>query len=640
MAHPISLAYCMVRIVAVWIMVFIFSSVTVAQTADVKRLKALSIEELMNIEVTSVSRGPMRLSETASAIQVITTDDIKRSGAASIPEALRLATNLQVAQLNSSAWIISARGFNTIFANKLLVLIDGRTVYTPLFGGVLWELQSVLLEDVERIEVISGPGGTLWGANAVNGVINIITKNAKDTQGLYVTAAVGSFLERQVAARYGFQLNEKTHARVYAQHAVRDNTVLNDSVDNIDSWETSQAGFSIAHAASERDNFTLQGDVYWGYNQSAANKLSFDGQNLLARWVRTVSEKSELALQLYYDRYWRDDPASLGDELITYDADFQYRFSPHARHTFLAGVGFRLVDDNVVNRSFAGIIPAHRTMPMPSAFIQDEITVAKNLKVTVGSKFLNNIYSGFEIQPSVRAAWTRKGATVWGAVSRAIRAPSRFDVDYKLPLEPQPPTVPSVAGGPNFDSEKLHAYELGYKIQPHSKLSLSISTFYNDYDYVYSVEALPGTFTYQIQNGSDAETWGAEFSGVFQLKEMWRIRGGFTYFNKDLRARPGHVFDPRYLSNDSKHRVLLQSMLDLPGNFSLDIVARYSDYIHASLATTMVPAYFTFDSRVAWQYRGVEVSVVGQNLYRSLHSEFGSLQIPRSVYGRVTLRLN
>lgn len=611
-----------------------------AQTEDVKKLKALSIEQLMNIEVTTVSRGPLQMSHAASAVQVITTDDIRRSGATSIPEALRLAPNLQVAQLNSSAWIISARGFNTVFANKLLVLIDGRTVYTPLFGGVLWDLQNVLLEDVERIEVISGPGGTLWGANAVNGVINIITKNAKQAQGLYVTAAGGDYLKRHVAARYGTKLNDKTFFKFYGQHAARASTFINENTENPDEWENTQAGFSLSFEPNQKDKVILQGDIYKGLNDVKPTPLRFDGQNALARWTRKNSERSDFAVQLYYDRYWRDDKTTLADELTTYDVDFQYRFSLGKRHNVLAGAGYRLVDDLIYTRvPLAGLVPEDRQMPLLSGFIQDEITLADALKLTIGSKFLDNIFSGFEYQPSARIAWTLQDQTLWAAASRAVRAPSRFDVDYRLPIEPQPPTIPSVAGGPDFDSEKLHAFELGYKATPTQSLSISIATFYNDYKDVYSVEALPGTFTYTIQNGSKAENWGAELSGVFQLAEVWRLRGGFTYLGKDLRPKPGREHNPSYLSNDSKHRFLLQSMIDLPGNFTFDLVARYADNIVSSFATASVPAYVAFDSRIAWEYNGLELSVVGQNLNHSFHQEFGALQIPRSVYGRITFRL-
>ena len=605
-----------------------------AQDNDVRKLKELSIEDLMNIEVTSVSKVPQRLSQVASAIQVITHDDILRSGATNIPEALRLSPNLQVAQVNSSAWIISARGFNTVFANKLLVLIDGRTVYTPLFGGVLWELQGVLLEDVDRIEVISGPGAALWGANAVNGVINIITRKSQESQGLYASATAGDFLKTAFAARYGNHIGEKFFYKIYAQTADRKDTPLAD-----DGWYRDQIGLRIDMPIDEKNNITIQGDAYVGDKNSLPSKSRFDGQNILARWTHTVSDKSEFILQTYYDRYWRDDPGT-ADQLSTYDLDFQHRVNIKKIHTLLYGAGYRVVHDNVINRNgFAGLVPADRVMPLYSAFVQDEVSLGEKVKVTLGSKFLHNVFSGFEIQPSVRGAWSvSANSTVWAAVSRAIRAPSRFDVDYRLPIQPQPPTSPSVIGTTDFKSEVLHAFELGYRIQSNQKLSLSLATFYNDYDDVYSVELRQGTQTYVIQNGSAGKTWGAELSGFYQILKPWRLRGGFTYFAKDLHAKDGRDHDPSYLSNDAKHQVVLQSMLDLPLHFKLDVVGRYLDYIPASFATPRIPDYTTFDVRLAWSFKQFDIAVIGQNLAARHHLEFGTITAPRSAYAKIICR--
>lgn len=615
-------------------------NIAIAQTADIKKLKQLSIEELMNIQVTSVSKTPELLNEVASAIQVITREDIVRSGATSVPEALRLASNLQVAQLNSSAWIIGTRGFNTVFQNKLLVLIDGRTVYTPLFGGVLWEFQNVLIEDVDRIEVISGPGGSLWGANAVNGVINIITKNARDTQGLYVTQAIGNFLRSHTAVRYGGKIGDKFYYRVYAQQFLRGNTYRADDSDNIDDWNLLQGGIRFGWYPTEKDHLSVTADVQDGERETEPEKSPFDSQNIRVRWTHATSEMSDILLQVYYDRYWRDDRASLGDEMETYDVDFQHRINFTPDNRLVWGVGYRHVADEVYNRTpFAGLLPAKKELPVYSGFFHNELTFRSRYTLTVGSKFLHNVYSGFEFQPSLRiAARLKEKQTIWAAVSRAVRAPSRFDVDYFLPLEPQPPSVPSVAGGPNFDSEKMESVELGYRLQPNQKSSFSLATFYNRYRDVYSVEPLPETLTYQIQNGSEAETWGGEFSGFYQVADAWRLRGGFTYFAKDLRAKEGRMHDPSYLSNDARHMALIQSMLDLPGNLEFDLVARYLDYIPASFATPGVPEYFTFDARLAWAFKNFEIAAVGQNLYKKRHTEFGAELLPRSVFGRLTCR--
>lgn len=593
----------------------------------------------MNIQVISLSRMPQKLTEIASGIQIITNEDIRRSGATSLPEALRLVPNLQVAQLNSGAWVISARGFNTVFANKLLVLIDGRIIYTPLFGGVLWDLQSVLLEDIDRIEVISGPGGSLWGANAVNGVISIITKRARDTQGLFVTGAVGDFMKAHVGVRYADSIGKKSHYRIYAQHSERAGTFRPDGTRNIDSWRNTQVGFRVGLYPTKKDQFAIQGDVNAGNRESSLDGSVFDAHNLLARWAHDINDKSNYTLQVYYDRYWTNDPTTLADEMKTFDVDFQYKLAAGTRHNIVWGAGYRYVDDHVYNRSVAGLLPEKRVMPIISGFIQDEIALSQKTKLTLGSKILHNIFSGLEVQPSVRVAFSANSRnTIWAAASHITRPPTRFDVDYYLPLQPQPSNVPSVAGGPNFDSEKMNALEAGYRVEPSSRIMLSLATFYNVYNDLYSVEALPGTQTFQIQNGSEAQTWGAEFSGTAQVTAGWRLRGGFTYFTKDLHAKAGHTHDPSYLSNDAKHHLLLQSMLNLPLNLKLDIVARYTDYIAPSFATARVPEYATADVRLAFNYKTMEISVTGQNLFSDRHSEFDVLKIPRSYFGRLTFR--
>lgn len=605
------------------------------------KLKRLSVEELMNIEVTLASRVPQKLTESASAIQVLTGEDIRRSGATNIPEALRLVPNVEVAQITASAWIISARGFNTIFANKLLVMIDGRTVYTPLFGGVIWEQQNVLLEDVDRIEVVSGPGGTLWGANAVNGVINIITKNAKESKGLYAMASAGDFIKDRVALRYGGQIGEKIFYKIYGQHFDRDASTLINGTNNNDAWNLTQGGFRMDWEATPSDALTLQGDIYDGTRKTAGTNSPLNGQNILGRWTHTVSEKSDFVVQLYYDRYFRDDqPGTGSDKLKTYDLDFQHRF-PLPHQNFLWGAGYRLVKDEALFRTTnVGILPPHKTLNLFNGFVQDEISLREHLKLTIGTKLTHYSYTGFEWQPSARLALNpNQKSTLWAAVSKAVRSPSRFDVDYFLPTYTVPPTSPSVAGGPNFVSEKLTAYELGYRLQPGQRSSFSVATFYSVYHDLYSVEALPGTLTYQIQNGSEGESWGAELSGNYELTTKWRLRGGYTYFNKDLRAKKGHSFNPDYLGNDAKHRAVLQSILDLPLHLQLDIAARYLSGLPKTLATVAVPSYFTFDTRLAYTFKWIEIAVVGQNLLEDNHTEFGSSNIPRNFYAKISARL-
>jgi iron complex outermembrane recepter protein len=606
-------------------------------------LKKLSIEELMNVEVVSVSKRPEKLAEVSSAIQVITQEDIRRSSATSIPEALRLAPNLQVAQYNAYTWSISSRGFNTTFSNKLLVMIDGRTVYTPLFGGVYWDAQHILMDDIERIEIISGPGGTLWGVNAVNGVINIITKKAKDTQGLYVSAAAGSFWQGYAGVRYGGTIGPKISYRVFAQYNDRNNTFLPEGRDTTDGWKVAHSGFHIDWNPSEKNSVAFQGNLYNGTEYTSPKKSTFDGQNIITKWSHTFSNTSSFSLQLYFDRTWRRNIlGSVNNELDTYDFEFQHRFVLTASHTILWGVGYRFMKDETINTTpFVGLIPQEKDMNLFSGFIQDEIMlVPDKLKLTLGTKLQHTVYSDFELQPSARIAFTpTERHTVWGAISRAVRSPSRADVDYFIPTFSLPPESVSVTGGPNFVSEKVIAYELGYRVRPTSTLSLSLATFYNDYDDVYSVEPLPNTLTYQIQNGSEGESWGIELSGVYQLLPNWRLRGGYTFFDKDLRSKPGHNYDPSFLGNDPQNQVLLQSMIDLPANFQLDIIGRYIDRLAKTATTERVPAYSIFDMRLAWNYNHVEISLVGQNLWEKRHVETGTQQIPRGIYGKITVRL-
>ena len=604
-------------------------------------LKKLSIEELMNVEinVTSVSRRPEKLTEVASAIQVITQEDIRRSAATSLPEALRLSPNLQVAQLSANAWIVSARGFNAPFSNKLLVMIDGRTVYSPLFAGVFWDAQSVLLEDVERIEIISGPGGTLWGANAVNGVINIITKSAADTKGLYVSAAAGTFFKDHEAIRYGGKIGSDFSYRVYGQHTNRGYTYNADGTRNTDNWGLLQGGFRTDWNISKKNTLMVQGNAYGGTEYTAPTKSTFDGQNVLGKWAHTFSSKSELIVQAYYDRTWRRDiPSTISDQLNTYDIDFQHRFPVGNRHSILWGGGYRLMQDLTLNSTiYAGFLPNKMDMSLFSGFIQDEISIAPDkLKFTIGSKIQHNVFTGFEFQPSGRIAWTpNQQHTIWGAVSRAVRMPSRIDVDYYIPTYPLPPTTQHVGGGPDFRSESVIAYELGYRCQPSSKLSLSLATFYNQYYDLYSVEALSGTAVYQIQNGTQGYSYGAEFSGTWQVMDKWKLRGGYTFFSKTLSNKPGHTYDFSPLGYDAQNIVLVQSMINLPWNLQFDITGRYIDRLYGY---DVVPDYFSFDTRLAYEFKKVvELSLVGQNLWEKRHIEY-EFQIPRSVYGKVTCR--
>lgn len=608
-----------------------------------RALKKLSLEELMDIEVVSVSRGPQKLTEVASAIQVITNEDIRRSGATRLPEALRLASNLIVAQSNSHDWGITARGFNgaplanNTSANKLLVMIDGRTVYSPLFGGVFWDVQNVLLEDVERIEVVSGPGGTLWDANAVNGVINIITRNAKDTQGLFATVGVGSFLRNHAALRYGIALNDKLFLRVYGQRYDQERTIPVDGNErDIDDWDMNQGGFRMDFTPDSKNQFTFQGDFYLG-SETADNGDEVDGQNLMVRWRKNISPTSNMEAQVYYDRTWRYLPgADFGEELHTYDGDFQHRFTAGDKNNLLWGIGFRVMQDIINNSPALSFDPAIRNMDFLSAFIQDQITlVPRRLQLTLGSKILHNVYSGWELQPSGRMAWTPDDRnTIWTAVSRSVRTPTRWDADEVTPL--------IITPGNRFLSEKVRSYELGYRLEPVEKTSFSLATYFNQYDDLRSINQNPNAPPGLIfANDQRAESMGVEVSGNYFASSSWRLRGGYSFLRTKIWSTKEGVmpYSDAFEAIDPKSQFIFQSILDVTRSVDIDVTARYVHHLEQTGFTPLVPSYFTFDARLAWQIGKLSVEVIGQNLLEKNHLEFGSRKIPRSYYARLTCRI-
>jgi len=594
---------------------------------SIQKLKNLTLDELLNERITIVSKTPEPLGQSASSVQVITGEEIQRSGAKSLPEALRLASNLEVAQANSHDWAISARGFNNTLANKLLVMIDGRAIYTPLYAGVFWGVQNVLLEDIDHIEVVSGPGGTLWGANAVNGVIHIITKSARDTQGTYVSAAAGSLLQDSGAVRYGGTLGSNVFYRVYGQRFDANNTLLANGDDAPDRWNMTQGGFRTDWYASEINTLTFQADFYGGSEEVAAGDTSLNGQNVLGRWTHTFSEESDLQIQGYFDRTWRDIPNSFEEDLKTYDLDFQHRFPLGTRQSIVWGTGYRLMQDRINNSPAFSFFPPNKNLQLFSGFVQDEITlVPDRLKFTMGTKLEHNDYSGLEVQPSARIAWTPdEHQTIWGGVSRAVRSPARVDTEIASPV---------VVGDPDFDSEKLIALELGYRVRPADRLSLSLASYYHFYEDLRSVdEPTPGSFI--LQNHFKGEIWGFELSGQYHVTDWWRLRAGYNYLNKHLWPHGGINVSPSIREgNDSENQFSFQSIVDLPAHFQFDTTGRYL----SRLTSPDVDAYFSIDVRLAWRYKSTELSVVGQNLCEPEHSEFGTQQIPRSIYGKVTWR--
>lgn len=603
-----------------------------------KALKELSIEQLLDMQVTSVSKRPEKLSSAAAAIQVITADDIRRSGARSVPEALRLAPNLEVAQINARDWAISARGFSARTANKLLVLIDGRTVYTPLFAGVFWEVQDVLIEDIERIEVISGPGATLWGANAVNGVINIVTKSAGSTQGTLVSAGAGTELENFARIRYGGTRGDDTHFRFYAKGFNRDSSELASGASAQDDWNMGQAGFRADWSTAADGQLTVQGDVYEGeLGQLARDDINLSGGNILGRWSRLLDEGSELQIQMYYDYTYRRMPGSIGEVLHTYDADLQHRLQAFTDHQIVWGLGYRVIDDAVRNAPGISILPAEVSRQWFTGFVQDEIRIVDDeLYLTVGTKVEHNDYTGFEFQPSVRLAWlVNENQTLWSAVSRAVRTPSRIDHDLFA--------TPTIAGGAGFESETLLSYELGYRVRAQRRFSVSAAAFYNDYDDLRSLERIDplAPFPVRIGNGLEGESYGMELSADWSINRAWQLRAGYTGLRIHLRPKQGSTDSSggSSESHDPEEFWSVRSMHDFGDYWQLDVMYRHVSQI----ANQNVPAYGDLNVRVAWQPTvRLEASLTAQHLLHDRHAEFAApsmrRQIERNLYGEITLR--
>jgi iron complex outermembrane receptor protein len=593
-------------------------------------LADLSLEELSNLQITSVSRRAERLSDAAASIFAITGDDIRRSGATSLPEALRLAPNLQVARVDARQYAISARGFNSTTANKLLVLIDGRTVYTPLFSGVFWDAQDVFLDDVERIEVISGPGATLWGANAMNGVINVITRPASDTKGLLAYAGGGN-RESGIGARYGTDLSGGA-LRVYAKGTDRDNTVHANGTAVPDGWQNAQAGVR-ADWGSAVHGFTLQGDAYRGtIDQLAPGDVRISGGNLIARWSQQFSADNHFQLQAYLDQTEREIPGTFSERLNTFDAEFQHAFRAGA-HNLTWGAGYRNARDRVTNSAGLAFLPAQITQRWSNLFIQDEIELGEQLRLTAGIKVASNPYTSWEVLPSVRLAWKLDASRMlWGALSRAIRAPARLDRDLFVPG--QPPFL--LAGGPDFRAETADVGELGYRAQPSARLSYSVTAFHARYDRLRSLEPT-GAGGFVIGNLMEGDTTGLEAWGNFQAATNWRLSAGAVFLDDERRFKAGSGdTNLAAAGNDPKRQFLLRSSLDLPGQQEFDVMARYV----ARLPNPVVPSYVAVDARYAWRVRPeLELSLTAQNLFDKRHPEFGAAatrsEIERGIFLKV-----
>jgi iron complex outermembrane receptor protein len=601
--------------------------------ASARELKKLSMEELMNIVVTSVSKTPEKISEVASAIQVVTNEEIKRSGSLRLPVALRLATNLQVYSSGAHDTRISSRGFNgypvanSSLSDKLLVLIDGRTVYNTLFGGVYWDVQNVMLEDIKQIEVISGPGGSLWGANAVNGIINIISKSARETQGLYASVAGGNQLKNYADIRYGSHVDSTLFFRVYFQHFDINSSTMTNGNDAKDAWYNNQGGFRVDYVPSSNTTITVQGDLYKGKEDDSASTL-VDGQNIIARLTKHCSETSGITIQTYFDRTYRDIQSQNSTiETNTFDIDMQHDFLAGSRNKIVWGLAYRVVSDDIKSETTV-INPLARVLEVYSGFVQDQVTlIPKHLDLTMGTKVLHNYYTDFEIQPTIRLAYfPDEKNTLWTAVSHAVRTPTRIDRDIPSPIK--------------FNSEKLNAYELGYRMKLFNNISFSISTYYNQYTDLRSLDTneVPPPKLY-YGNNLEAKTYGVEFSANVIATDWWKLRGGYTYMHEKFTTTTPLTYTDSYLLQaiDPQHQFLIQTMMDIAKNFQVDAVARFVGELPAALRIPAVSSYLTFDVRLAWNYKWISISAAGYNLAQEFHGSSGISQIPRSVYGKLTV---
>jgi len=599
----------------------------------------LSLEQLENIVITSVSRQEERLANAAASIFIISASDIRRSGVRSIPEALRLAPNLQVSRVDARNYAITARGFNSPFENKLLVMIDGRSVYTPLFSGVFWDAQDVVMEDIERIEVISGPGATIWGVNAVNGVINVITRSSKDTQDGLATISGGKN-DRDGTVRYGGKLGGAGHYRAYARTVEVDDTYRADGVNTQTGFRRRQAGFRADWDLAQ-GGLTVSGDAYQGaLGQAGTEDIKISGANLLSRWTRKLSDESDLRLQLILDHTERNQPNAFIERLDTVELEAQHGARLGDRHNIAWGAGYRFSRDQITN-SFSGFLPAHKDLHWANIFAQDEISLRDDLRLTLGMKVEHNTYTGAEYLPGARLGWSLDPIQLlWANVARTVRAPSRIDRDFYAPVVPvMVGGVPRyiVGGGPDFQSEVANVAELGYRIQPSPQVSFSATAYYAQYDRLRTLEPntanLPNTGLQEFRNMGDGHVRGIEMWGRWQPVDSWRLNAGFVVQSVRSGLKPGSkdaTGNNGLATNDPPRHWLLRSSHDLSAQTQFDWTLRYT----GALPNPHVPAYYELDMQWMWKPTpNVDVALIGQNLLHASHPEFGALP-GRSMYER------
>ena len=623
-----------------------------------------SLEALLTLDVTDVTtvtgvEEPLRAAP--AAIYVITAEDIKQRGIRSIPEALRSVPGLHVGQISSNVWSVSSRGFGRRFTNKLLVLLDGRSIYTPAFGGVNWDSYDLILEDIDRIEVIRGPGAVLWGANAFNGVINIITKNAYDSLGLHVEGAYGTHERGAGSIRYGGEIGAFIAYRIWGKYFNRapfddrDALGIRTGVDVDDNWDMTHGGFRLDWEPDDRNLLTAIGMAYDSDNIGLPTNVSssqpppfgstllthddrvIDGQSLTLKWNQDNGDNG-FQLQAYYDRYNREDVTLEGETVHTYDIDFREYFTLGDRHSLIYGLGFRYVDDDFEKAFTVSYNPDERITRTFSGFLQDTIDLIEDKwLVTIGSKIEENDFTGLEVQPSIRTSFKiNEWSDAWGSVSRAVRVPNRTSDDIFVRANVFPEFT--IAGDRSAKSEELLAYELGLRVSPVETLSFDLAAYYNDYDRLETSTPPPGSppppapTNNVTQNEQDGEGYGLEIAAEWQITERWRLKSAYTFFKLALHG-------PRSLDETAENtmpenQVNLQSSFQLNDYLEFNVAGYYVDNVAVDdpFGSGDIPAYIRLDVGITWRpNENLEIVAWGQNLTDSKHREFFALQTPTQI---------
>jgi iron complex outermembrane receptor protein len=641
---------------------------------------AMPLEQLMTLNInTSVGKKAQSVKNSAAAVFVISHEDIRRSGVTSIPQALRMVPGLQVAQIDANKWGISSRGFNGRFSTNLLVLMDGKAIYTPAFSGVFWDREDTLMEDIDRIEVIRGAGAAMWGANAVNGVINIITKSAKDTHGGLLTGGAGNQEQGFGGIRYGGQVGDGFDYRLYGKGFKRNNNVTSSSENAQDDTENYQAGFKTQWQMSPNDTLVTQGDLYYSRsgdrenfaldfapfvlkNQDAPAKRK--GGNIQTRWQHKISDTSDTALQVYYKHDNSDwifvNPFKMREKTV--DIDFQHRFSWLEQHDIIWGLGYRYFGLDSVQSAKLGFNPSSRHLQLFSGFLQDDITLLKDrLKLTIGTRVEHNDFTGIEVQPNIRLLWTPdEQHSVWGAISRAVRTPNLSNQNLNRLTNTSPedlglPSLMVINGNSEIKSENVLEYELGYRFQPTAKFSFDVAGFYNRYERLQAIEILAPRIVInpdlhieipaQFINKMRGESIGVELTSQWQANDWLKFQASYWFLKTSIHApasQYGYILGENLEKDSPQQQFHVRASLNVPGYpVELDTQLRYVD----SVPYYQIKDYVALDMRLGWMpVKNLEFSLVGQNLLDNHHPEFSNTiselpqtEIQRSIFGKVAI---